>query len=88
MKQILFVFFMLASVAGFSQTLQSSSKSYSTKAPVTIETLTKNCKTFDTLNDGSVVYVKNDMDKNGNPYYFIVQKNTKGVLARKRVYLQ
>lgn len=88
MKQILFVLFMLTSVVGFSQTLQSSTRTFTEKKPVTTESLTKNCKTFDTLTDGSVVYVKNDMDKNGQPYYFIVQKNTKGVLARKRVYLQ
>lgn len=79
---------MLTSIVSFSQTLQSSTRTFTEKKPVTTESLTKNCKTFDTLTDGSVVYVKEKPDANGQPYYFIVKKNSKGVLARKRVYLQ
>lgn len=89
MKKLIIILFTFLSFSLYSQdTLKSQTKTYSTKSPVTVESLTKNSSIYDTLVDGGIVYVRHTPDKNGKPFYFIITKNSKGVLTKKRIYVQ
>ena len=83
-KYILFCFILL-SVQLFSQ--QGTKANWSTKKPITVESLTKDAIIYDRFVDGGTVYLLLKKDSKGEDYYFIVTTNKKGNLCRKRIYI-
>ena len=80
---VLFLFLLNFSVFG----QQGSKQNWATKPVATVESLTKDCRVFDTFTEsGDNVYLRNKPDTKGQDYYFIVAKNKTGTLARKRIY--
>ena len=79
------LFFLFLSFMAFGQ--QGTKQNWATTPIVTIESLTKDCKVFDTFTEsGNNVYLRNKPDTKGQDYYFIVVKNKAGKLTRKRIY--
>ena len=91
MKNILILFLLFCSFNIFAQ--QGMKATYSTKKPITVESLTKDAVIFDTFVDGGNVYYKQVTKKDGSKedYYFIVvekqRKNGDKYLSRQKIYV-
>ncbi len=85
MKHILLICFILTCVGLSAQ--QGTKANWTTKKPVTVESLTKDAIIYDHFVDGGTVYLSLKKDKQGKDIYFIITKNSKGNLCRKRIYI-
>ena len=92
MKNKLIIILLFCSFNIFAQ--QGTKGRYSATKPITVESLTKDCKLFDTfVETGGKIYYKQRTKKDGTveDYYFIVvekqRKDGSKYLTRKRYYL-